>query len=1184
MFLKCIEMTGFKSFPEKTQMHMNGSITGVVGPNGSGKSNVSDAVRWVLGEQSAKSLRGSVMQDVIFAGTQKRKPRAFCEVSLIFDNYDNRLGSEYSEIEVRRKLYRSGESEYYLNGVKCRLKDILTLFRDTGIGREGYSIIGQGRIDEILSEKSIDRRRVFEEASGIMKYRVRKEEAERKLEKTRNNLLRIEDILLEQKTRIGPLKRQAENAKVYLDLSEKLKRFEVNLFLFNYDKAKAKIAKLKQSQAAIEEDRADKQVQLEAFGAQYSEEQENARIVEETGDALAEKLSGALAEIQRVEGEMNLCAERLLNIEKDSARLVVEADEMGAKTSAATQNEAANALRLGEIETELGQLRQTMQDAGTAVQALGSVYEDRVKVIETVQNEKVESIEKIAEVRSLVSALTQKKQDAQQRAQEVDERLAELAEEHSGAQRGLAEHKATLEAAEQHGGSLRDAFNECVFEQGELKKRIENVSGKLEIARREYTAAASSAKMLAEMKQSFEGYKQSVAQLLTAAKTNSDIGGRIIGTFAQIAQVPPKYETAIETCLGAALQNIVVKDEFDAKHIISFLRDRKIGRVTFLPLEALRERSLNDKERKTINGSGVLGIASELISCEQGCERAAAFLLGRTVIVDSGDTAIRIMRDSSYAFRAVTLNGDVYNPGGAITGGSTSKNRGGLVSQQRRQAELSERAQQLGSKVDELTKERGDAQQRQLFLGEQIEKARKELHDNAIATATGKEKAQALAVAMGHAKEAGEELGKEKETLVHKLASLENEIVGFDALQSDLQQSSDTKSEDYQRLEDEYKKNAAEIEQQKGELHDAEIKIAQLQSERSLVHNDNTRLSEEKSDIEKTKSVRTKTLELNAQSIENLKQLEAELEVLQGEKKTVLDDLKIQQSDILKKRGALSKALSERDQKILKVREELSNIAEKAMQAQFNIEKAETGIETSQNRLWESYELTYANALPLREEIDIKQAQAEAETIKRRIRFMGSVNPNAIEDYAELKERMDALETQKDDLTKAGEDLHNLITSLLSEMRKTFRASFEAINKHFNKAFKDLFDGGRAELLLEDENDIMESGIEIVAEPPGKKLQKISLLSGGEKALTAISLLFALLKINPSPVCILDEIDAALDEANVYKFSDYLKKFAENMQFIVITHRKPTMVICDSLYGFAMEEKGVSKLLSVMLD
>ena len=1178
-------MTGFKSFPDKTLMHMNGSITGVVGPNGSGKSNVSDAVRWVLGEQSAKSLRGSVMQDVIFSGTEKRKERGFCEVSLIFDNSEARLSSEFSEIEVRRKLYRSGESEYYINGAKCRLKDILELFRDTGIGKEGYSIIGQGRIDEILSEKSIDRRKVFEEASGIMKYRVRKEESERKLEKTAQNLLRVEDILQEQNIQLKPLKRQAENARVYLELSDQLKTLEVNLFFNGYDKLKQKIAKLEESKKALIEDKAQREKQLSLFSLEHSNEQQSARQIEEKGDELALELSQALAKIEHIEGEIKLCEERELNLNKDSDRLRLEIDETEAKFASMNEKQEEDKARIAKIDEELGVQRQIVADTGKTIEELSGVYEDRVKSLETVQGEKVDTIEKLSDAKSILSALEEKRRSIKEKLAFANGRIAELEEISAKAALELdSETKAQNERQGRQSGLLA-GFNENVFTLGKLKEETSKIKEELETAKRDYATCVSSGTILADMKNSFDGYTNSVRRLMTETAGNDDIGSRIIGTFADVISVPKEYETAIEMCLGAALQNVVVKTQDDAKHVIKYLRQNNIGRVTFLPLDALKVRSFSNQEKNQLDANGAIGVAGELIECRKGCEKALEFLLGRTVITIDNDAAADIIKNCDFGARAVSLDGDVFSPSGSITGGSVSRNKSGFVSRDRRQEELSKRAQELKDRQVELEKKAADASSKEQQLSESIEEARKELQEIQIETAKGKEKISALETAAAlHAQES-EKLEAQIKELADENIKLEAESERVNALMTEMRRSSDTKSEDYKRLEEQYSENTKLIEQTKAKQHEAEIKIAELMHENSALLNEIMRLEEEKNETQKAKMLKNKTIELNEESIENLRQLKGELEQLHGEKTALLDDIKRQQSDMISERSRLSQQISEHDKKIALIRQEHSDIAEKAMRVDFSIEKAQTDIEISQNRLWEMYQLTYANALDLRDDtIDISEAATAAEEMRRRIRFLGNVNPNAIEDYTELKERMDALEEQRNDLAKAKLDLEKLIATLLAEMRKTFKESFEQINKYFDKAFKDLFSGGRAELILEEGVDIMDAGIEIVAQPPGKKLQKISLLSGGEKALTAISLLFALLKINPSPVCILDEIDAALDEANVYKFSEYLKKYAKNMQFIVITHRKPTMIACDSLFGFAMEEKGVSKLLSVRLD
>ncbi len=1184
MFLKCIEMSGFKSFPEKTQMHMNGSIIGVVGPNGSGKSNVSDAVRWVLGEQSAKSLRGGMMQDVIFAGTQARKPRSYCEVTLLFDNGDEKLGPEFSEIEVTRKLYRSGESEYYINGTKCRLKDILTLFRDTGIGREGYSIIGQGRIDEILSEKSLDRRRVFEEASGIMKYRVRKEEAERKLEKTRENMQRIGDILTEQAFMLEPLKKQAEDAAVYLELGRRLRSLDVNLFLQSCDRLRDRINKLEQQRRELDEERAYKERRLDELTTELASVQEQARQSEEDSGALAEKLSVAMAELERVEGELKLCDERIQNNEKDTQRIRDEIAETTTRAANTAQNERTNQQRLELIEQELAKHRRAVSEAQAELEQLSKDIEDKAKIIETAQNDRVESLERMADVRSAVSALEEKRTSLGLRIEELKQRLSEAEAEKQRLEQALAAVGSEQGRLRQQADEVRSAFNETIQRERQVSRDTAEAQQALETARREYATCMSSAKMLADLKDNFEGYMDSVKNLMLSARSHSDIGSRIRGTVADSMRVPAQYETAVEACLGAALQNVIVEDEYDAKHIIAHLRKNNMGRVTFLPVNSLKVRSLSGEERSALAESGVMGAASELVSCDAGVQKAIDFLLGRTVIVDEPDTAIRVMRRCGQSLRVVTVAGDVFNPGGSITGGSLRRERSGLVSRDRREEEIKARAGQLRDNVAAMERTLDEKIKEREALQKKTDELRSTLHDGEVEAAAVREKREATAAAQTDIVLRVFTLKKELGSLQETLDRTVQEIDGFAALQSDIQQATQTRNEDFKRLEQEYGQRNIRIEELKKIIHDAEVSIAGLFRENAALISDNMRLGMEKQELERQRAAKAKTLELQGESVENLRTFKRELEETYRNRAEVLESHKRQQGEMSAGRAALLEQLAALETELEQTRRAVSDMKEKSLRAGFNVEKAQTDIEAAQNRLWDSYQLTYANALVEREDIELSGAASEAEDIRMRLREMGNVNPAAIDDYAALKERMSSLTAQKDDLLGAEEDLHKLIASLLGEMKRTFRQSFEQINTYFGKTFKELFDGGRAELVLE-EGDIMECGIEIVAEPPGKKLQKLSLLSGGEKALTAISLLFALLKINPSPVCILDEIDAALDDANVAKFSEYLEKYAaRDVQFIVITHRKPTMAVCDSLFGLAMEEKGVSKLLSVRLD
>ncbi len=969
-------MTGFKSFPEKTQMQLKGSIIGVVGPNGSGKSNVSDAVRWVLGEQSARSLRGGMMQDVIFAGTQSRKPRSFCEVALLFDNSEGRFGSEYTEIEVTRKLYRSGESEYYINRSKCRLKDILELFRDTGIGKEGYSIIGQGRIDEILSEKSIDRRRVFEEASGIMKYRVRKEEAERKLERTRQNLVRIDDILHEQSILIEPLKKQAEDASVYIDLVSRLKMLDANLFLNAYDKSKEKIARLELQRMALEEERRDKQKLLEDLNAKHARQQDGARQIEEAGSALADRLSISMAELERIEGEVRLCEERIQNNEKDSERIRQDIRDADEKAAAITVNEKTNAARLMQIEEETEKQKQTAAQTAKELEVLSDDSMERMRIIEAAQSDKVEAIEKEADMRGIIFALEEKQKSLNLRKAEVQEKLDTLAAEGTKTKESVARLDENLKTLAEKAAGLRTAYNEAVQKGYKLSETLADLKSVLDKLTNEKASSVTSAKFLRDIKAGFEGYAESVKRLMIAAKEDADLGKLIIGTVADRIIVPAEFETAIETCLGGALQNIIIGNEYDAKQLIAFLRSSNLGRVTFLPLEVLRPRYLTESEKAAIRQAGAIGIASELVSCT-GVQKAVDFLLGRTVVTKDSDTAIRVMRKCAQAFRTVTLDGDVFNAGGSITSGSVRRTGSGLISRDRREEELKQRAESLDEKIAEKQKEleKHSAEHRGIMAD--IEDMRGALQGCEVEAAAVKERREALLAAMKEADKNKEKLFNEDKALGQNIENTLSEIDRYAGLQNAIRASSAHKDEDYKRLEEQYREKTSKIESLKQRLHEAELRCAELFRENAAISNDMLRIGLEKQEIERKRASLSKTLELNAESGVNFVQLKKQLESTRDEKAVLLEEQKQQQGNMAAGRVEALRALAELEHGIEQARTAQTAAAEKSIRTDFLIEKAQSDIEAAQNRLWDTHQITYLSALEIRQDIDVSRAQAE---------------------------------------------------------------------------------------------------------------------------------------------------------------------------------------------------------------
>ncbi len=1183
MYLKRIELNGFKSFPNKREIHITEGITGVVGPNGSGKSNIADAMRWVLGEQSSKNLRGTTMQDVIFNGTQSRPQKGYCEVALIFDNEDNQVRSDYSEICVRRKMYRSGESEFSINNANCRLKDILELFRDTGIGKEGYSIIGQGRIDEILNSKAVQRRRVFEEAAGIMKYRVRKEEAERNLVKTKDNITRIDDILAELELQVGPLEEQMKEAKVYMAGRERLKELEVNMFLYNYERTADRIVKIEQQVKEQEQEYDDVTKLLEELSQKQVEVKNEIGAMQQDIDGRNARLSELMQLQEKLKGDKALLDEKESNLTG-----IMEANTQkceGVEGIIRQNQEKISEIdgQVQELNTLLDEKYEKIRELEQSVQAMSGERDSHAQKVESLRGE-VEAARVELQTRNIdISEARVRAELLEKQCVALEEQRARIKGEADEARSSLQKLKGDLQAFDEDNNKLRSAVNELAQAVQEAGITAANLDGKYAEARERLSSAQSRHKLLSEMIEGYEGYFESVRRLMEEAAGEHNISRKIKGVFADLVDVPKEYETAIEIILGNSLQNVVVDTDQSAKEIIDFLRKRDIGRVTFLPTQSLRVNYLKKDEKQLLHAPGVVGVASELIDCPGDIRPAVDFLLARTVVVEDMDSAIALMRKADYGFRTVTLKGDFINPGGSMTGGSTKKTGRGLLARKRMAEELEGQiggmekdVLALQSEKDKLAKDievKKVAQKEKLDLLRQLEIEYAELKQkNIAAEGSCKEKDASYAAAC-------EEL---EGMLVEKQRMGElQDAEGLNALQ-----------ESFESLEKQLRESEARITAGAKENEAVREMLAKLLEEQAQASSQKAVLLKEKQHLseavtaavdsagEATRQNDTLAIEIN-EIISRKEEIGQKLDGTLEEIKNV-DGLT---RDVFEKREKLSAEQQENEQKALALSERKNLLIEQKYRLAANKEKTELARETAQTKIWEDYGLTYANAQELKSEGFAYQSSArEIEEIREQLRGMDSVNPNAIEDYARVRERYDKLTVQRDDLVKASEDLQVVIGDLLVGMKASFKEKFAQINSNFVRVFEELFGGGHAQLELLDEDDIMECGIEIIAEPPGKKLQNISLLSGGEKALTAIALLFAMLAINPSPVCLLDEIDAPLDDANLIRLADYLTRLAKELQFIVITHRKPTMAICDTLYGVAMNERGVSDVVSVKLD
>ncbi len=1182
MRLKKLEIHGFKSFADRTEIVFHEGITGIVGPNGSGKSNIGDAMRWVLGEQSARVLRGTRMEDIIFNGTAKRKQASYCEVSLVFDNEDGALKSNFAEVMVTRRVYRNGDSEYYLNKTACRLKDILELFRDTGIGKEGYSLIGQGRIDEILSVKSEDRRQVFEEAAGVMTFRVRKEEAERKLARTRENLSRVNDILAELEARVGPLESQAETAREYIELAQRLKELEINIFLIRHDKVKEKIAALTQTleglrdilvhhEARLNESAAEREKVAEAIsiveGELASARQEHLACNDALHEARVEKertdnqILSLRETLERLKGEQKNTTERRENLQK-----LFDQGEQDTKESDLALKNARE-----EMEKEQARLDAYLEKA----QAREEELDEHKQNILLAVNRLSDARNQQARQQAICAQMKKRLEEICAGISESEEKQQEAVQQLRSAQKQAAEVEKGLQM-------LKDDAALC---EGNLRALTQETQEKAEKAQNlnlQYQQNISRLKLMDEMSREMEGYNQAVRRALQYAQGDNSVRGVV----ARLMQVPKELETAIDMVLGGALQNIVTTDENAAKRIIDYLRNNKLGRATFLPMTSVKGRVLNNEERKLLSMPGCIGVASELISFAPEYRGVMENLLGRTVIAKDLESGIPIMRAGHHAFRLVTLTGDVMHSGGSMTGGTAQRSAVSLLGREREMTELKktleDQKKTLVSLRDELTKMQADREELKRLRNEAMER----VHQEEIGVAREQERVfnakaelNAAAQALERTLAARDQLTEGIEEIERDLRSVqeqtENEAVDREAM--------DQKTEVLQKA---LVSAREEADRQRELVSALRLKYAELSHALDTLRRDKARQDQELSAM-------AGTLQRLSWELEEKEQLLAQLEEKAQAQETACRDLESalslrqKQVDVLEEKRQ-EKVAQERS--LVSLGDELHKTydedTQKLHKAELAYDRAENDLRVMTEHIFNSYELTYAMAEEMRsdEPFELTHGEREAASLRGRIRAMGTVNVNAIEEYADVKARFDEMTTQQQDLDKAQVDLQQLIERLLGQMEKQFVVEFAKIGQYFQETFARLFGGGQAELKLTDPDDALNCGIEIIAQPPGKKLQLLSLLSGGERALTAIAIIFPMLKLKPTPFCVLDEVEAALDEANIGYFADYLAEYAKTTQFVVVTHRKGTMERCDSLYGVAMQERGISGMMSVNLQ
>lgn len=1184
MKLTQIEINGFKSFAKKQEIDFSEGITAIIGPNGCGKSNIADAFRFVLGEQSARALRGKKVEDFIFGGTEKRRPLSYCEVSLHFDNSDGELLTPYQEVCITRRAFRSGESEYYINRNSCRLKDIHEFFRDTGVGKDGYSIIGQGRVSEIISEKSSDRRTAFEEAAGVMKYRARKEEAERKLLNTQKNLIRLDDILLELESRIEPLREQSEKARAYLALREELRDIDVNLYIYQFEKDNERIKQITENSAQLKEEIESSEASGKALASALAEGEEAERNLFSAISELSQKMLEAATTVETHSGEEKVLREKSASLEKERERLEEEssASRLGIKERTASVNDLT--AKLEGFTKEVKSADKELEKVGRSLSGIDSEAAQKEEELEAHKQSIMDRLNRLSDAKSSLSRLDEMKKALLRRIEAIGtekaafdsegEKLRLENEECERADAEIAREMAALSERKNEAARNVNSINGEIFEAHRREREL--------IAESESTASRQ--RVLSEMKRAHEGYYTSVRELLHDAERDTSLASHLEGVVAELISVPAEYEIAVEMALGSALQNIVVPTEQDAKLVIEYLRKRNYGRATFLPVSAMRPRVLTNEERSYIGVEGCFGVASELISFSPRYKNVAENLLGRTVIVRDIDVGIAINKKARSSFRIATLQGDIMNPGGSMTGGSATKREFSLLGRER---EL----EQLAQKIKRTEKSLADNAKLTESLGKKLEEA------NAVLEAIAEEargleikraqSAEKHDIVLRYIEKNGitlEKLDSELSQINDNIEDIDRQCLAAQELESGLSSGNESTNEDIRRVQGEISILRARREEVANELTAIKVRHMAAVKERSSAENDIARLTREleamrNSAAKNAAKVEGITLELKSifarlsEMGKNISGERSELDALTEE----CDALKEERA---KKLEYVDELRARRDSSAAELNERI----ERLHKYELNLSKLQMGLDNMTQRIWLDYELTYEQALEFRRPIAVTASHQRADELRASIRELGEVNTSSVEDYRNVVERHEQLSAQVEDLKKAENDLIEIIKRLTSTMEKEFSEQFKQIQTNFSSTFNELFHGGRAELKLSDSSDILNCDIDIIAQPPGKKLQLLSLLSGGEQALTAIALLFAILKLKPTAFCILDEIDTSLDEANVDNYAEYLKNYSRDTQFIIITHRKGAMAVCDSLYGVSMEEKGVSRLISARFN
>ena len=1179
MYLKSIEIHGFKSFANKIVFQFHNGITGIVGPNGSGKSNVADAVRWVLGEQRIKQLRGASMQDVIFSGTETRKPLSYAYVAITLDNSDHQLAIDYDEVTVARRIYRSGESEYLINGTPCRLKDVNELFYDTGIGKEGYSIIGQGQIDKILSGKPEERRELFDEAAGIVKFKRRKAAAQTKLENEKQNLVRVNDILSELEKQVGPLEKQSEVAKVYLRKKEELKSLDINVFLLENKRLREQLASAEEKYNLASTELGETGEKYEGIKEEYERIQQEIESLDTAIEAAREQLTDTGLMRGKLEGEINVLKEQINSAHGSENHLNNRKAALEEEIAGKEQEKQDILTDKKDTDTQVQEIAEAAAKAKADLEAIQNKITELNNNIEAGKNTIIGELNQRATIKSKMGRFDTMMEQINIRKAELNSRLLRAKSDEAAREETVKKLEETFETVTEELRQMTEQEAASELELGNIRENLTGLDAKLRETQTRFHQEQSKLEALTNITERYDGYGGSVKKVMEQKEKEKGI----IGVVADIIQVEAKYETAIETALGGNIQNIVTDNEETAKHMIGFLKQNRLGRATFLPLTSITKPQ-EFKNPEALKEKGVIGMADELVGTEKEYRNVAKAMLGRIVVVDNVDNAVKIARKFDYGIRMVTLEGELLVPGGAISGGAF-KNNSNLLGRRREMDELEKKVKKLSEDITTYNQKIEDTKSKRNKLRMDLEALKTEMQRKSIEQNTARLNISQARERMEEEAESAQSLKLEEqeiETKIFEIRSGKESITQELAASEELEKTTQEQILGFQKELESCRLEESEASAHAGEW---EVKVEKMRQALDYKQANVDRIGGE---LERAQAELKEILEAlteNAQEVERKKNNILEIEKTiaashenQDASRKKLDEdlakkeeLSAKQKDFFRSREEMSERMNALDKEVYRLGEQKK--------------KLEDGIEGQINYMWDEYEITLSDAAGLRNEEmnDLPAMKREISGLKDEIRKLGNVNVNAIEDYKNLMERYTFMKTQHDDLVEAEKTLEGIIEELDTAMRKQFTEKFAEISREFDKVFKELFGGGKGTLELMEDEDILEAGIRIIAQPPGKKLQNMMQLSGGEKALSAISLLFAIQNLKPSPFCLLDEIEAALDDSNVGRFAKYLHKLTKNTQFIVITHRRGTMEQVDRLYGITMQEKGVSTLVSVNL-